>query len=482
VRRLLSVLTAEIRWFFAALRERSFVVSVIGLVTFLYALGLVVPQRRVVPPATWAAWRDQRPGLVSLLEATGLTDVYRAPVTYVALGFFFLSLGAVVVDRFPRLVRRTRLDQGVPLEPLALAGRKGTVEMPAPDTEESFRRAAAILGASGFSLYEPRQGAMRAVRFRIAPLGFVCFHGAFALLLAGGVMLDLTRFAGVANVADGESFETVGGEYADVPRAPRIGEPRPRLSFTVDGVHPRSQAGFPVALRVGLLLPGAAAPRVANINEPVEVGTASVLVLSAGPAPLFTCEAGAASDGAYVKLLPDPSGRTRFLLEPCGLDVLARPHDPEPNEAVTPGGQGVMLASAGVARLEDVAKNGIEVAVRGPDGAIARGVLRPGGSIETPDGQRVLHMPELRYYAKLQIVDERGGWLLWAGFILGTLGLVLRLVLFRREIVVVADPVGRRLLVATAADVGGWRPDDVLARLADAAGGSVRAGARPPVA
>lgn len=460
--------SAAIRGFLEALRHRGFVVFIIVLLTSLYALGLVVPQRGSVSAAAWAAWREQRPGLFRALEVTGLSDVYRAPGTYVALGFFFLSLGAVVVDRLPRLLRRTRLDQGIPLDAGAIGGRKGTLALSTADAEGAVRRVGRVLEAAGYRLHAPGPRALRAVRFRIAPLGFLLFHGAFALLLAGGVVLDLTRFSGVALVGEGEPFDAATGQYAEPVREPLVGGRRPDLAFTVVGVRPRSEGGFPISLHVALLVRGDAAPRLANVNEPVEVGSTSVLVLSAGAAPLFTCDAGGATDGAFVELVPNPTGRTRFALEPCALDVLARPYT---SEATGAEARGVMLASAGLSRLEDLAGSGVEVAVRGPDGAIARGVLRPGDSIATPDGRRVLHMPELRYYAKLQIVDEHGGGLLWAGFVLGTIGLVLRLLLFRREVAVVADGPGGRVLVAVAADVPGWRPDALLARVADAAGG-----------
>lgn len=466
--------------FFAALRERSFVVSIIALVTVLYGLGLVVPQRRSVPGAAWEAWRGESPRLVRALEVTGLADVYAAPGTYVALAFFFLSLGAVVVERFPRLLRRTRLSEGLPLDPGFLAGRKGTLAVPVADAEEAIRRAAAFLRARGYRLHAEGT-AVRGVRFRVAPLGFVLFHGAFALILVGGILLDLTRFSAVVNVAEGERFDFATGEYAERPRVPRVGRTRPDVAFTVLGVRPRSEAGFPMALEVTVQVDGVAHPRVADINAPVEVGTASLIVVSAGAAPLFTCEAEGRSDGAYVKLLPNATGRSEFVFEPCGLDVLARPWVPDAErDAAGEEEQGVMLAPVGVARLEDLAARGIEVAVRGGDDAIARGVLRPGGSIATPDGRRVLHMPELRLFARLQIVDERGGGFLWAGFLLGTLGLVLRLVLFRREVVVVADPAGGRALLASAGDVVGWRPDELLAHLAAAVGASAPPVERPP--
>lgn len=480
MRRLVSAIGRGARGLLDGLRHRAFVVFVMSLLTVLYGLGLVVPQRRSVPGETWQAWRDESPHLVALLERSGLADVYRAPGTWVAVAFFFLSLGAVVVDRLPRMLRRTRLEHGLPLELDVVARRKGTVELRTADAVEAVRRAGALLSAAGYALHAPTQGAVRGVRFRMAPLGFVLFHGAFVLLLAGGLSVYATRFSGIADVADGETFDASTGEYAARPRTPLLGDTRPDVSFTVAGVRPRSDRGFPIALEVGILPRGESAPRAADINRPVRIGSTSVLVLSAGPTPLFTCTWDGAGDGTWVKLVPNPSGRSRFLLEPCGLDVLARPLAADPEGAPAGREQGVMLANAGVARLEDVSRTGIEVAIRGPDGAVARGVLRPGDSLATPDGRRVLRMPEIRYYARLQIVAERGGGLLWAGFLAGTLGLVLRLVLFRREVVVLADPPGGRVLLAAAADAQGWRPE-IVERLVSALGsdGEARSGAPP---
>jgi len=67
------------------------------------------------------------------------------------------------------------------------------------------------------------------------------------------------------------------------------------------------------------------------------------------------------------------------------------------------------------------------------------GSLRPGEAAPLsagagPAGRLVLE--ELRYWAGFQIIDERGGGLFMAGFLAGVLGLVWRLLLHRREVVV----------------------------------------------
>jgi len=47
----------------------------------------------------------------------------------------------------------------------------------------------------------------------------------------------------------------------------------------------------------------------------------------------------------------------------------------------------------------------------------------------------VLRLQEVRYFAALQLVSERGGWLLVLGFALSVLGIAWRMLWYRREVV-----------------------------------------------
>jgi hypothetical protein len=293
---------------------------------------------------------------------------------------------------------------------------------------------------------------LRAVKHRLAPAGFLLFHGSFALVLAGALVLDLTRFAANATVAEGESFDVSRSQLDGRPRFPRTGAGYPPVAFTVVDLRPHREGATAVRLEADLLLAGEVRPRTAGVNHPIRVGSTSILVTGVGPTPLLTCEtADGASDGAFLKLRPGQEV-THARLEGCGLEILARPV-----VAATAGtGRTVAMvgdAAAGAAAAE--LPEGLEVALRTPDGAVTRGVLHPGGSLPAGDGTRRLDMPELRLSGRFQIVDERGGSLLWTSFVLGVAGLVARLVLYRREIAVVHDAPGGRLLVATAADVPG---------------------------
>ena len=65
------------------------------------------------------------------------------------------------------------------------------------------------------------------------------------------------------------------------------------------------------------------------------------------------------------------------------------------------------------------------------------GPLTRGGAAEWPGRRLVLE--DLDYWLGLQVVSERGGGLLITGFIMGILGLIWRLLLYRREVAVLWD-------------------------------------------
>ena len=70
--------------------------------------------------------------------------------------------------------------------------------------------------------------------------------------------------------------------------------------------------------------------------------------------------------------------------------------------------------------------------------------LQPGQSAELSSGRLVLE--EFRYWANFKIISERGGGLLIAGFTAGIMGLIWRLLWYRREVAVTWDEQEFRLV------------------------------------
>jgi hypothetical protein len=85
----------------------------------------------------------------------------------------------------------------------------------------------------------------------------------------------------------------------------------------------------------------------------------------------------------------------------------------------------------------------LSVRVRAGGREVFAGLLRPGEAAHF--GDHALRIEELRYWALLRLVNERGGGLLVAGFVLSVVGIVWRMLLFRRELVVGWDENGVRI-------------------------------------
>ncbi|MDF1566240.1 MAG: cytochrome c biogenesis protein ResB [Deltaproteobacteria bacterium] len=444
-------------------RSRRFVLGTMVTLTVIYFLGVTVPQQRRIGPAAFEAWREAQPRTVAVLEALGMTDAFRAPLTYFVLTLFFLSLIAVITQRLPGLWRRTRVDQGVGLNPRSLERRPGVRVLPRKDPDAAVARIGARLEAEGYRLHS-EAGGLRGVRFRFAPLGFLFFHASFGLLLAGGVTLDQSRFSVTQPVSVGEVFSVKEGPFTEVPRLPRAGiEAIPDFAFQVLSITPEATEGYPTDLSAEVLVAGELQPTRFRVNEPLVRGSTSLLIMSVGPTALFVCRTREGTeDGVYVKLDPLGNQEARFWLKACGLEILARPFAKEQG-GIRNTGAGLMVSSSNTGRIEPNLPEGIEVAARRSEGEEpVRGVLEAGRSVSAPDGSWTLKLEEVRYYGEFQIIDEEGGLFLVLAFCFALLGLCARLVLYRREVVVVPD--GERVLLFATADGVGL---DRRERLAD---------------
>jgi len=260
-----------------------------------------------------------------------------------------------------------------------------------------------------------------AVKHRSAPLGSLLFHSSFLLLALGGAMLYYTRFDGRVRLAEGQAFD---GRYQWIARLPLLGG-APPLAFEVRSVEALTKGGEPLDLQVDLLVGegrGAEA-RTARINHPAAWGGTRLLVSEAGLAPVLWLQNGqgytvdrvsvllSARSGNPVEV-PLADGRWTAVLafENPGADIPGRERLPVLDFAVT-------------------VREGERLRYQGP--------LRPGRPVAMEGGY--LLIPEVRYWASVQVVAERGGGLLVLGFVLAVVGLTWRLLLHRRELVLAWD-------------------------------------------
>lgn len=432
---------------FTAPRTTVVLLTLLGI---LLLLNVVVPQEAVLGPEEYARLLTGRPTARFLLVTLGLGRLATSPVFVVVLGLFFANLSAVLVARLGPTLRRTRM-RGRSEEGLAAWARmKESLSERLPESWEAGR-VVRVLRGFGYRAKRAGERTFWGVKHRSAPLGFLLFHLSFFLLCAGGVAIYLTRFVGTAVVTEGQEL---AGEYQQVLRRAPWGGP-PDLAFTLDEVEPRFEAGEPVHLGATLSIRGTGSTvrRRARVNDPARWGSTTVLVQAAGLAPVLWLQ----DAGGFTVDRVAVSARTRS----AGTGLGDRPAEEEVTEVPLAGGRVVVRIEplppgAPFPMRDDLRTTAIRLSVaRAPEAeggegrVLFEGSLRPGEAAPLdagagPEGRLVLQ--ELRYWAGFEVVDERGGGLLVAGFVAGILGLVWRLLLHRREMVVHWDDERVRLV------------------------------------
>lgn len=394
--------------------------AVMLLVGVLLLLNVLVPQVSVFGPAEIARVIDDRPFRRFLLVTLGLSELSTSPVFVGALVLFFLNLAAVLVDRVRSTIAGLRKGPPTEAQLRALTRAPGVFAFPRPEGW-SEARAASVLERVGYRVSRPAPDAVWGIRNRTAILGFPLFHLSFYFLCGGGLSLYLTRTVAGIHVAEGQPFELAD---ATVVRAAPWGASAGG-TFRVEVVHPVLEDGLPIQLGATIqpLGPGDPPPQESWVNSPAEWGSLSVLVEKVGVAPVLWLQDGEGFTVDQVALLATRSAGDR---------------------AEAPMGDGAIVVSVAPIAVgrdfptrEQLATVPIAVSVRRGAETVFDGTLRPGDFARV--GPQVLKLSEVRYWVGLRLIDEKGGEWLVIGFLVAVVGLVWRMVWFRREVGVAWD-------------------------------------------
>jgi hypothetical protein len=410
---------------FISARTTVFLLCVLAL---LLLLNVALPQEAVLGPERYeAVLKGSGPIAHFFLETLGFGHMSTSPVFLAVLGLFFLNLAAVLASRVGPTWRR------IGLKPRPEEGLKAWARM-----EESFkapvqadfgpRKVAQTLRGFGYQVRKVGEKTFWGVKHRTAPLGFLLFHLSFFLICAGGLLIYYTRFIGTVIMSEGQQFD---GTYSQVLRRPPMGG-TPDLSFSVESIETRLEGGEPVHLEATFLLrqAGVSSTRTSRVNHPAKWGTSSILVERAGLAP--------------VLWLQDPAG---FTLDRVVTPVKTRSDEPtlitmaeeRLNLVISPLGPETEFPDR-----DELPQTSLYFQLLGEDESLWSGALKPGEAASFEGGRMVLE--EMRYWVGVRVVSERGGGLLIAGFTAGILGLIWRLLWYRREVAVTWDDSEFRLV------------------------------------
>jgi hypothetical protein len=439
------------------LRSRKLAVGLLLACTAWSVVGTVVPQTsRGAEKAD--AWARSNPALEAIARPLGLHAAYSSPIFLAALGLLALSTTVCSIERtrWSRVAARPsavteRARDRLAREPYEIA--KGGVGL-----EDVRSSAEAGLRAAGLRVTAV-DGVLVADGGRFGVYGSPIFHWSLAALLVVIALGQLTRAEGLIGVRVGERAKLEPSRFGRYDPGPlyrqRVGDaevevfgfvrdyktgdysrgPSPHLRLHVGGAVVADQWVYPNnPLRYGSLL----------VHQ-VEYGVSPVLTalnqdgISVGEASGFSDWDEAAPDGvtpvAFTLQTGDPQA--------AGTEVTVT------LEAAREG-------TAVIRAIPPPKRVRILWRAAGADEA-SRAELLPGESIAVPGGS--LRLDDVKYYARLSIVDDWSVYPVYALFVTATIGISLAVFAPRRAawVLVEEGPVPGRVTVRVL--TRHWRGD-----------------------
>lgn len=401
------------------LSSLRFTILLICLLGLIFAVGLWIPQQRLLK-SIYLEWQKNSPDLVAVLDAFGLTTIYTSPITLTLWFLFFLNLTLVLWQRWPVVKQRIMLSESKIADPETVGGYPFRGSFPLAEGLDG-QGVMATLQKSGFMVLGNESG-FYGLKNRRAPLAFMLFHLSFFLILLGGLISVYTEFVGFLDLTQGESFQGELNRYNKSPQPllPVLGSP-PTASFTVQSIVPRVVQNTPTGISV-LLVDSAGKSHDVDINRPYATEHTSFVFKHLGVSPLFVLKdaAGKETGGAYIKLDVLQRRPDRFTL---GGFVFTATFYPD----------FVMSEGKRASRSMEFNNPVFFISIERDGKKIAEGLVPKNGSLEFA-GYR-LEMRDMPFWVRFYVVKQRGLSILYAGFALATIGVVWRLLFFRREIV-----------------------------------------------
>jgi hypothetical protein len=404
---------------FKQLSSLRFTILLICLLGIIFAVGLWIPQKRLLK-TIYIEWQKNSPELVSVLDALGLTTIYTSPITLTLWFLFFLNLSLVLWQRWPVIKNRIVLSDSKIADPETVGGYSFHGSFPLQHSIDGAR-VITLLQKRGFTILGDDSG-FYGLKNRLAPIAFMLFHLSFFLILLGGMVSVYTEFNGYLDLAQGESFQGDINRYnkSPQPMLPAIGSP-PDSFFTVKSIVPKVTYNTPTGISV-LLVDKNGASHDVDINRPYTTEHTSFVFKHLGVSPLFILHdfSGKELGGAYFK-----------------LDVLQRKPDQFTlggfNFTATFYPDFVMDNGKRATRSMEFNNPVFFLSIVQDGKKVGEGLVQKNGSLEFA-GNR-LEMRDMPFWVRFYVVKQRGLSILYAGFALATIGVIWRLLFYRREIV-----------------------------------------------
>lgn len=427
--------------------------------------GSVIPQTGIDPSAV-TRWKQAHPTLASVYERLDMFAVYQS-VWFSAI--YLLLMVSLVGCVLPRLAAYWRgMRARPPKTPRKLnrlpAHREVHVDATPGATRETAR---ATLRRARYRI-DGHADSVAAERGYLREAGNLVFHASLLVVLVAVAYGKLFGFVGAVNVVENETFPNIASQYdnftpgsqydpADLdpfditiddfevlflPAGPQTGQP---VYFAADVTYRPDPSAEPESTRL-------------KVNHPLRISETSLFLVGHGYAPVVTVRdsnGDVAHQGPVVFLptdatfdsfgvikvpdaLPEQLGFEGQFLPTYGFTMETGPYsafpdltDPMLTMRVYQGDLGIDDGTPQSVYTLDKRRM---TAMEGEDGEPFRVDLRPGETVELPDGAGSITLDGVDRFVRLQISETPGKKLALGGAIAGLLGLMASLYVRPRRV------------------------------------------------
>jgi cytochrome c biogenesis protein len=432
--------------------------------------GSVLPQRGV-DASKVSAYLREHPSSGPWIDRLGGFDVYSSVWFSAIYLLLFISLVGCVLPRTRLHLRALRARP--PRAPSRLsrlpAYRSQVVTLAPDDALDHLRQA---LRRKRFRV-DVGDGYLSAERGYLRETGNLAFHLALVVLLVAVALGHLLGWRGDVVVPVGTTFSNTVSTYDTIDPGPWVDtENLPPFSVTIDKVSVKfetsaAQRGAPRDFEANVTSranPDAAPqPGTIRVNHPLQLDGANVYMLGNGYAPVITVRdsTGAVVYSDATPFLPQDGMYTSTGVvkvpgaQPQQLGIVGQflptvSEGPGMRRSIFPDAldpvlvltalEGDLGLSSGVPQSVYSIDTSKMKSLKTPDGDTFRALLRPGQTVQLPDGKGSITFERVERFAGLSIRHDPGK--LWAlgASIVAMLGLALSLFVPRRRLFVRVRP------------------------------------------
>lgn len=479
------------RWTWRSLTSMRTALFLLLLLAVAAVPGSTFPQRSIDAART-AQWITDHPTAGPVLDRLGFFEVYASPWFAAIYLLLFVSLIGCVLPRLR--IHWHQLRSAPPRAPRRLerlgAHAAATVD---GDPEAVRERLRETLRRRRYRVHAHDDDTLSAEKGYVRESGNLVFHLALIGVLVGVAWGHLLGWKGDVILPTGQTFANTLSRYDTFSPGPWVDptdlEPYTlrldRLDATFETEDTgRGQFGAPrdfVASTTFTPDGGPAQERTIRVNHPLETGAGTVFLLGNGYAPHITVTDGDGTviysdatpflpqDNNYTSVgavkvpgaQPDQLGFAGFFL-PTGTIDEQGPRSVFPDvldpQLVLTGFSGELFPGGAPQSVYTLDTAGM-TPLPGVDGEDQlRILLRPGDTVELPDGRGSITFDGVERFAGLSIRTDPGKTLTLVCALLALAGLVASLVVRRRRVFVRVGPAGDG--TRTVVSVGGLAKDD----------------------